>query len=255
MTNFILQHLQYLMPLSHTQYFLTKANNENYRSWVYLVTPVAMPALHNPALGSSFLPGKVLLWQMGFHLLLVSRRSENRRNFGGNWALARMSTGKRAKEPFLLTGALEAHLKQRTYLCMWLSGQCVPSSLWIRSCSSHDQRLGKTKWPMGLIFAQPRPQQLTVLQLVRDEVILTDTLWKKFKPVSMRLLLLHCIFLESQPRNHTQCLTYIQQCLKKNAVLKKMKIFCLRKFSANLAYSVIFSYCHLIRSTSLQTKM
>lgn len=46
---------------------------------------------------------------------------------------------------------------------------------------------------------------------------------------------------------------YTQQCLK-NAVLKKM-IFCLRKFSANLAYSIIFSNCHLIRSTALQTKM
>lgn len=214
-----------------------------------------MPALHNPALGSSFFPGEVLLWQMGFHLLFVFRRAENSRNFGGTLALARMSTGKRAKEPFFLTGALEAHLKQRTYLCMWLSGQCVPSSLWVWSCSSHNQRLGKTKWPMGLIFAQLRPQQLTVLQLVWGEVILTDTPWKKCKPVSMRLLLLHCIFLESRPRNHTQCSTYIQQCLKKMQYWKKMKIFCLRKFSANLAYSIIFSYCHLIRSTSLQTKM
>lgn len=64
--------------------------------------------------------------------------------------------------------------RELTFVCVTIWPVCsiLPMCAWC--CSSHNQRLGKTWWPMGLIFAQPRPQQHVVLQPVWGKVILTD---------------------------------------------------------------------------------
>lgn len=61
-----------------------------------------------------------------------------------NWALTQTNTGNRAKETFFYRGAGGPSETESLPLYVWLSRQCVLSSLCVHSCSSHNQRWVKT---------------------------------------------------------------------------------------------------------------
>lgn len=139
--------------------------------------------------------------------------------------------------------------RELTFVCETIRTLCsiLPMCAW--SCSSHVLHIIKGRWSTELIFAPWDHSSSQSFSLYGVNYTHWHSL-EKIELASMRLLLLHCIFLESQQGNRTPCSTYIQQCLKKCSTEKKnedllsQKIFCrpclfyyFQQLSSNQKYS------------------
>lgn len=108
---------------------------------------------------------------------------------------------------------------------VWLSKECALSSLGMHGLILLTI---KGRWrpddPLGLYL--PRWDQSSSWTFTLHGVKFYSLTMEKLKLVSVRLVLFHCSFLESQLKNCT-CSMTIQQCLQKCSSVK-LKSFCLR---------------------------
>lgn len=160
---------------------------------------------------------------MGHQLSFVTRGAENSRKLC--YLLQEQALGKKQNNLFLLLDAGGPLAIESLPLEVWLSKECALSSLGMHGLILLTI---KGRWrpddPLGLYL--PRWDQSSSWTFTLHGVKFYSLTMEKLKLVSVRLVLFHCSFLESQLKNCT-CSMTIQQCLQKCSSVK-LKSFCLR---------------------------